>query len=717
MSDSVLQTSSKVELNNSREQNDNIANYEGTTAAANIPMPSDSQKKTTSTSGNDMEFHNDAWERAQAALKKVAPNAPSISQPASFYPTTEQAYQDMQTYMMQYYPWMAARSAYEMQYAPPSLPQYSQPMDMTAGSCMNPYFFYGRGSLRPTTRPLPLNRCRPSSTFTSNNACAVRPVLSRTSTATTTTATSAAHITAGNTATSPSSGSFEQPTVRPSVRQPFSQHSAKNSFLNRGSLGDGAPIRFNIGRPCNVASTTSLTGNALQKTVIPDNVRRYVERAYMALEKKEDRSKLEEYLKKKLNPLLTSGAAKNVDWDKEPLPSEVNFEVKVEWTPANELRKATNVSARENPIGSWHSPNRNGHSSSFTLSPSRKKEKKRHAGVNNRHDLSDHSISPEGSRSSKSPHKDSKKLKKRKKGGRKTKWTADERSNSRREERARRFAREEESFRPSRPMADLRKKLDHDNFNACSSEVIVGTSTEVEKPFFRLTTAPDPSVVRPLHILEKALKLVQRKYAEHGDYIYANDQLKSIRQDLMIQRIRTTFTVSVYETNARIAIERSDREEFNQCQSQLKLLYSEIRNCPNEFEFTAYRLLYYIAAANTIDQASLLLELKEEAREDRCVAYALKVREAWAMSNYVRLFKLYNEAPRMASYVMDLFMERERKAALSAFLKSYRPSISVSALMNKLSMSETDLCEWLEKLGIKVENGILDCRLYSNVLF
>ena len=193
---------------------------------------------------------------------------------------------------------------------------------------------------------------------------------------------------------------------------------------------------------------------------------------------------------------------------------------------------------------------------------------------------------------------------------------------------------------------------------------VVGRCQDLEKKYFRLTSAPNPDTVRPLVVLEKTLDFLKKKWKKENNYSYICDQFKSLRQDLTVQHVKTDFTVNVYEIHARIALEKGDLGEYNQCQTQLRALHSQhLGGHPEEFK--AYRILYFIHTCNRTDMNDVLADLTPEEKKDPAVKHALETRSALALGNYHRFFQLYLDTPNMGAYLMDMFVARERLAALS----------------------------------------------------
>ncbi|XP_022942499.1 SAC3 family protein A-like isoform X1 [Cucurbita moschata] len=262
---------------------------------------------------------------------------------------------------------------------------------------------------------------------------------------------------------------------------------------------------------------------------------------------------------------------------------------------------------------------------------------------------------------------------------------------------------------------------------------IKGTCQEIEKRYLRLTSAPDPNSVRPEEVLEKALNMVQMS---QKNYLYKCDQLKSIRQDLTVQRIRNQLTAKVYETHARLALEFGDLPEYNQCQSQLKTLYADgIEGC--HMEFAAYNLLCAILHSNNKkDLLSLMSRLSDQAKKDVSVNHALAVRAAVTSGNYVKFFRLHKAAPNLNACLMDLYAEKMRYKAVNCMSRSYRPSLPVPYIAQVLGFStssgnevrdrEVDVLEecteWLKGHGaclITDSNGEmqLDTKASSTTLY
>ncbi|CAB9502666.1 Leukocyte receptor cluster member 8 homolog [Seminavis robusta] len=267
---------------------------------------------------------------------------------------------------------------------------------------------------------------------------------------------------------------------------------------------------------------------------------------------------------------------------------------------------------------------------------------------------------------------------------------------------------------------------------------LVGTSQALEKPYLRLTTHARAEDVRPMEVLIKSLAHIKSKYYQEEDFEWANEQLKSVRQDITVQRLRNRFVLETYETHARILLEHGDLAEFNQCQTMIRYLTttglehedtmatmsnaSDLDTEEGEAlqqteeasdEFRAYHVLYSLVQTSWDDLTRALVRVREiirEKEENGCktasARHSLGVMKAVVHSDYHAFFKLYESAPHMSAYLMDFLVKRMREMAYERIIAAYRPTICVEYFRGALhfpDMEETRL--FLRQMGAKFVRG------------
>jgi len=204
-----------------------------------------------------------------------------------------------------------------------------------------------------------------------------------------------------------------------------------------------------------------------------------------------------------------------------------------------------------------------------------------------------------------------------------------------------------------------------------------GTCSKLEKSYFRLTSAPDPSTVRPEPVLRKALARLNGLIASgQVNYFYAQDQFKGMRQDCVVQALRGELATDIYEAHARAALEYGDMAEYNQCQGQLCSLTADGRDMKPEF--VAYRILYQTVHGDRVGLLQSLSKLSGDSSNHPSIQHALRVRRALASQNYALFFNLYESAPGLGRALMDLVVPKIRFLALTQFVQAFKPTLSVS---------------------------------------
>lgn len=263
---------------------------------------------------------------------------------------------------------------------------------------------------------------------------------------------------------------------------------------------------------------------------------------------------------------------------------------------------------------------------------------------------------------------------------------------------------------------------------------IVGTLTALEKRYLRLTSAPDPSTVRPQKALEKSLNFVLDNFRNSDKlYLYINDQLKAIRQDLTVQHIKNDFTVKVYEIHGRIAIEHNDLGEFNQCLSQLRYLYSlntEADHYKHTYEFQCYQALYFLITGNNSGVNSIILDLLDRdncsgmgvlsqkfVTHRQCLYRTLELLPILTQGDYhmfffsVKWFEKQTLMPCAFHLINNFLVAKERILALSSMSKAYK-RIPIKFIMEELAYKQRDeflrFCEE-HKLADYVQDQEFDC--------
>ncbi|EJS41336.1 YPR045C [Saccharomyces arboricola H-6] len=244
---------------------------------------------------------------------------------------------------------------------------------------------------------------------------------------------------------------------------------------------------------------------------------------------------------------------------------------------------------------------------------------------------------------------------------------------------------------------------DFANLNAISSKShkydkkihLVGRCQTLEKSYLRLTSEPNPDFIRPPNILQKTYRLLMEKYqSKAATYTYLCDQFKSMRQDLRVQMIENSFTIKVYQTHARIALENGDLGEFNQCQNRIMALFENATIPKKSYsEFICYSILYSMLTEDFPSISQLKLKLMDDGASeilaDEHVKMIFELSNMKLVGNYHYFMKHYSKLHKFEKFLINSFLNLEKLNFLTIICKSYN-QINLEFIKNEFNFTNID---------------------------
>ena len=248
---------------------------------------------------------------------------------------------------------------------------------------------------------------------------------------------------------------------------------------------------------------------------------------------------------------------------------------------------------------------------------------------------------------------------------------------------------------------------------------MIGTSTKLEKEYFRAHSEMinDSENVRPLHVLVNAYDFVMNKYKETKDYKYILNQLKSIRQDMLLQNIKNDFCVKVYETSTEISILNEDMENANITLSMLiRDLYTTIHS-ENEYQFyryyLIYNILYDIKEMNYIIQEEKFNSYKNRMRD------IIDIMKAMNEKNFIKLFSLFSKLNSEKEKKMLIpFVVYYQIQAMIILSYGFYTMIDINYIYEKIGRDSTkeEFINFMKEIGVVMIDTKVKCRESISIL-